>query len=244
MIFPNPLILQQAPVFVQQESETVRNRFIRKIYTTLTIQILTTYIIFRIILSLPLKQREELFSGSLILLTTLIAIISLGLSIFERNKYPRNLVYLALWTFFQALTLGFSLASISQPSIVKIAFKFATGIFALLTMFTFQNRFSIDRYSLIFFTSSLETLWIVLYTFIYPADFYYYGRYYLFSLISIVIFSVYVILDTSRILDSVNQNDWVLAVILLYFDFIRLFMKLLRLLQRISENEKKKQRRK
>ncbi|KAJ5068318.1 protein lifeguard [Anaeramoeba ignava] len=239
MIAENPLILHNMPVLVQYENVQIRNRFMRKIYTTLTIQIMITYIIFRIILSLPLKQREELSKSIILILTTaLLTIIFIGLAIFERTNYPRNLIYLILLSFFEALTLSFSLASISQPSIVKTAFKLTAGIFGLLTMFTFQNRFSIDRISTIFFISFLELLLIIFVSILNPYDFYIYPGYYVILMISIVIFCFYIVFDTVRVLDSLNEDEWVLAVIILYFDFLRLFMKILELLSYLAKKNK------
>ncbi|CAI5756057.1 unnamed protein product [Candida verbasci] len=211
---------------------SIRQLFIRKVYTLLTIQLmLTTIVGFIIHSSEPIKLWVLDHTWTLILGF----IGSIGFMIaafFKSRNYPINLILLGGFTLFESFTLGFACAFIENGILLK-AILLTLIIFIGLTIFAFQTKYDFVSWQggvgcvlwgligfgfiniFLPFNSMVENVY---------------------SFLGAIVFAIYILIDTQNIMKNCHLDDEVIACIQLYLDIINLFLFILRLLSNNSND--------
>ncbi|CAJ0891800.1 14074_t:CDS:2 [Entrophospora sp. SA101] len=147
-----------------------------------------------------------------------------GVSVSEcdlsRRSYPTNFILLSTFTLAEAYTVG-TFVTFYETELVLQAFLITVGLFLGLTLFTFQSKY--DFSGLLPFIVSL----------FFPFN----GT---FDLIiasaTAIIFCGFIIYDTDQITKRLSPEEYIVASVDLYLDFINLFISILRILKDVNNN--------
>jgi len=215
-------------VIVHAEPLEIRLAFIRKVYTILTLQLLTTFS-FSLFFSLNTTARALILSSTNALLLSMIASIATicALTCLAR-RHPHNLLLLFLFTVLEAHLLSFVCAAYYERglgAVVLQAVGLTAGVFLSLTAFTFQSKVDFT-----FLGAGLSTSLTLLLLWSAVQMIFGYAPGAIYSLLSALVFSGYIVFDTFLLLRKLGPEDYVVAAVSLYLDVINLFLAVLRLL--------------
>mmetsp|Transcript_36542 Transcript_36542/g.59081 ORF Transcript_36542/g.59081 Transcript_36542/m.59081 type:complete len:151 (+) Transcript_36542:3658-4110(+) len=144
----------------------------------------------------------------------------------QRKKYPNNMIWLFVWTIVESYSVAFicSLYSVQQ---VLQAFVLTTTVFLALTIFCMQTKIDFSFLGAGIFTC----LWILVIWGLIQA-FFPMGPAvrFLYSLFGAILFCLFILFDTSSIMNRLSPDEYISACIDLYLDILNLFLFLLSLL--------------
>ncbi|EMG48794.1 bxi1 Bax inhibitor 1 [Candida maltosa Xu316] len=205
----------------------LRQLFIRKVYSLLTIQLMGTVVMGLIVRSSDSFKVWALTNTWLLILAFVGAIGFMIGAFYKARSYPVNLILLAGFTVCESYTLGVACAFVDSSVLIE-AVLLTLLIFIGLTLFAFQTKYD--------FISWQGTVGLVLWGLIgwgfimmfFPQQSTFMENVY--SFIGAVVFSIYIIIDTQQIMKTLHLDDEVIACISLYLDIINLFLFILRIL--------------
>lgn len=205
----------------------LRQLFIRKVYSLLSVQLAATVIVGFIINSNKSIQNWCLNNTWLYFVLMVGTFGFLIASWFKSRSYPTNLFLLAGFTLCESYTVGLCTVFF-DTNIVLEAILLTFIIFVGLTLFAFQTK-----YDFISWEGGVSmALWMLI-CFGFVVMFFP-GRSstveLLYAGISAVIFTIYIVIDTQKIMKTAHLDDEVIATITLYLDIINLFLAILRIL--------------
>ncbi|SGY98984.1 BQ5605_C034g11259 [Microbotryum silenes-dioicae] len=217
-------------VTVSQSSRDVRMQFVRKVYIVLTMQLLATFGVGMLMRGEAATQWTREHSG--LMLIPILGSFAMMLGAFwKRHSHPLNLVFLGAFTLCEGVSVG-AVVSFYDQRIVLLALGITLGLFVGLTLFTLQSKYEFDSMGpylfsalLVFFITSLVGMFI---PFSSTMDL-------IMAAVGVLLFSMYIIYDTHMLMKRLHVDDWVMASISLYLDFINLFLQVLRLLSDIQD---------
>ncbi|KAI0675156.1 UPF0005-domain-containing protein [Trametes maxima] len=205
---------------------SIRNAFVRKVYSILFCQILATTIVAGFVSRSPetvFWVQTHTWAFYVPLFGTL---VNLGLLFWKRHSHPLNLVFLSTFTLLEAFTLGI-MTAFFDPTIVLQALLITVGVFLGLTLFTMQSKYDFSGMGSWLFVGLFALVMTGLVGIFIP-----FSR--TFDLILAIggclIFSGYIIYDTYIITKRLSPDEYIAASISLYLDFINLFINILRVL--------------
>ncbi|KJZ75215.1 hypothetical protein HIM_05409 [Hirsutella minnesotensis 3608] len=217
---------------VAEATVDIRNQFIRKVYTILTVQLLATaglsaISFFSHSYKAWIQGHPALVWGSLIG-----SLVFLGLTYWKRKSYPTNLLFLGLFTVAEAYTISV-IVSFYKTSIVLNAVILTAGIFIFLTLFACQTKYDFTSWMPYLFGALWGLVLFGLVSMFLPynstAELIYGG-------LAALIFSAYILVDTQMVLRKHHVEEEIAAAISLYLDIINLFLAILRILNGQSNN--------
>lgn len=205
---------------------TIRQQFIKKVYTLLFLQLLITGAIGAFI---SLNQTVQNFALTNIWLFFVSIAGSIGFLIaayVQSRKYPINLVLLTGFTIFEGYIIGVA-TSLYDTQIVLEALTITLVVFIGLTLFAFQSKYDFTSWigvlnSVLFCLIGIGFIWF----FFKPSS----TAELVYSSIGAIVFSGYILVDTQLIMRKFNIEEEVPAAISLYLDIINLFLNILRIL--------------
>jgi len=208
-----------------------RKAFIRKVYGILSIQLALTVLVSVICMYSVGVQNFVVAHALAIQLVSLIPMFGFLIALFFfKNRHPLNLILLFGFTFFMSWTVG-TVCAIYQKNgagdVVLSAFVMTLVLFLSLTAFTFQSKIDFSFMG----AGLMGCLWLLLLWGLVNAIFGWRTSF-LYALFGAIVFSLFIIYDTSRLIRKFDIDDYVLAAIDLYLDVINLFLYLLQLLSR------------
>lgn len=244
---------------VSEATLDIRNQFIRKVYTILTVQLLVTGAVSTVSFVSP--GYKEWIQGhpalvfvsvcrlssvlpcplglplNLLKLTCLQSQLfgSIGfmlLTYWKRHSYPSNLLFLSGFTLFEAYAISV-VVSFYQTSIVLNAVLLTGGIFVFLTAFACQTKYDFTSWMPYLFGG----LWgLILFGFM--AMFFPYSSTgeLIYGGLAALIFSGYILVDTQLVMRHHHVEEEIAASISLYLDIINLFLAILRILNSQQNN--------
>ncbi|CAF0772989.1 unnamed protein product [Adineta ricciae] len=211
----------------------IRMQFLRKVYGIVAAQLCFVAFVSTVMISIePVKMFFQDHPGFLLLLF-LATCVSLLAVYVNRLDYPLNFALLALFTFFESLTMG-TIVSYFDKILVIQAVIITAVIVVGLTVYTFQTKhdFSATGASLyailcvlfaggvvqIFVRNSLLELGLALGT--------------------ALVFSLFLVYDTQEIMHKTSPEEYIDAAIQIYLDITRLFIEILRILEAMRQAER------
>lgn len=218
---------------VAECSLDLRQMFIRKVYSLLTLQILGTVVVGLIIRSSP-TINQWCFNNTWLLIVSMIG--SFGFLIgtyFKQRSYPTNLILLGGFTLCEAYMVGMSTAMIDSGVVVQ-ALVLTLLLFVGLTVFAFQTKYDFISWQGLA-SIGLWTLlgWGFILMF-FPqhssaAELVYSGC-------GALLFGFYIVIDTQKVMKTCHLDDEIPATLQLYLDILNLFLFILRILNNQREN--------
>eukprot|EP00007_Cunea_sp_BSH-02190019_P010178 CAMPEP_0174239662 /NCGR_PEP_ID=MMETSP0417-20130205/15583_1 /TAXON_ID=242541 /ORGANISM="Mayorella sp, Strain BSH-02190019" /LENGTH=343 /DNA_ID=CAMNT_0015318625 /DNA_START=90 /DNA_END=1121 /DNA_ORIENTATION=- len=220
--------------------EPERNVFIRKVLMLVTAQLILTFgIIFMALGIEPLRMWLAtswwFWFGSLMAWLVLFVVLFV-----VRRKSPINYVVFFLFTLCMAFSLAticvfYNAPTVIEAMIITVLTTIALVVYTVVTRSDFRVLYGL------IVTLLWVMLWWCMWTWVFnPYGFYsWYGYEYdyyptiwvsVYTLFGIMIFVLFILFDTARIVHSYSEEEWVLAAINLYLDIINLFLCLLQLL--------------
>ncbi|XP_077293488.1 protein lifeguard 4-like [Arctopsyche grandis] len=216
---------------VLQANKEIRLGFIRKVYSLLTLQLLTTVIIGAVFSTVePVKL--FIHQNDWMILVAFISSIAILVALYvKRRETPTNLILLAAFTVVQAYTIGV-LVSYYEQRIVLQAVFLTLAVVAGITLFTFNTKrdFS-SMHSALFAGLCVLLVGGILQIFIQNTAFEF-----IISIGGALVFSLFIVYDTQMLMKTLSPEEYILATINLYMDILNLFLYILRILQAANRN--------
>lgn len=214
----------------------IRHGFIRKVYGIIAAQLVLTTLVTSLLLFVPGGVTwAKHSSGPVVILSTVVMLVSslVLMCTSARVRYPYNYLLLLLFTASEAMLVGTVCAFYTVPSVV-----FALGATVLITvglsLFACQTKYD--------FTSCMGVMYILalnLLLFGLLALFLGNWAQVLYSTLALVLFSFYLVIDTQLIIGRgqlrLEEDDYIVAAVMIYLDIINIFLTLLRLFGERSE---------
>lgn len=224
----------------------LRLQFVKKVYSILSAQLAFTFgLVFLSIYSNQFKKFQKdylfivMFCGFLSLVSSLVLLCSKSLM----RKVPHNYILLGTFT----LSFGYvvsCMTSCVEPRIVLMAIFLTFGITLALTLYSMTTKKDITYFnSIIFMFASILLFLSFLRLFVSFTllDMTYTG-------LGAIMGGIYIVYDTKLIIGGgrgeIGIDDYILGSMLIYMDIINLFIKILQILQKLSEEDKNKKKNK
>eukprot|EP01012_Entosiphon_sulcatum_P027409 TRINITY_DN33038_c0_g1_i1.p1 TRINITY_DN33038_c0_g1~~TRINITY_DN33038_c0_g1_i1.p1 ORF type:complete len:269 (+),score=65.14 TRINITY_DN33038_c0_g1_i1:41-808(+) len=242
----DPVHADQVPLFsargkarvVNEEEEYVslmynatRNCFIRRVYGTLSLQLMATAAICCLCMFVaPLRTFCLNFSG-VIVWTTLIPVFLVIFALYRfKSSYPANYTLLGVFTVLESLVLG-SVCAIYYANgagiVLAQAVVLTASVFVALTVYAFMTKRDFSFLGAGLFTC----LWVLIGWSLLSAIIGFQTGV-IFSLFGALLFCGFILFDTSKIINNYSYDDHIVASIDLYLDILNLFLFVLQLLSR------------
>ncbi|KAG6367412.1 hypothetical protein INS49_001601 [Diaporthe citri] len=217
---------------VAEATIDIRNQFVRKVYTILTVQLLATGAVSTISFVSPAYKEWIQGHPALVFISMFGAIGMMLLTYWKRHSYPTNLLFLSGFTLLEAYTISV-VVSFYKTSIVLNAVLLTAGIFVFLTAFACQTKYDFTSWMPYLFGG----LWgLILFGFM--AAFFPYSSTgeLIYGGLAALIFSGYILVDTQLVMRHHHVEEEIAAAISLYLDIINLFLAILRILNSQQNN--------
>ncbi|XP_011332686.1 protein lifeguard 1 isoform X2 [Ooceraea biroi] len=210
--------------------KTIRNGFIRKVYSILMCQLLITLGMITLFLYHKptqqwVRQHTELFW--IAFAVTIVLIICMACCTNVRRKAPMNFIFLFLFTVAEAFLLA-TAASTYKSEEVMLAVGITAAVCLGLTIFAFQTKIDFTGLSSVLFVAILILLIFGIIAMIWP------GRTMtlVYASLGALIFSLYLIYDTQMMIGgkhkySISPEEYIFAALSLYLDVINIFIYIL-----------------
>jgi FtsH-binding integral membrane protein len=213
----------------------MRLGFIRKVYGILTLQLFITVALCSLTfindVRMFIQQNTALFWVSVIL--SLILIIPLLCFKNVAKKVPLNYILLISWTICEAYMVAV-VCSIFEPNVVLIAAGCTLVVTGAITIYA---CFAKEEFSFLggFLSSSITLLFLFsLMVFFFPF------MNTLLCIFGVFLYSLYLLFDTQMIIgrfdSELSVDDYILASLTIYLDIIQIFLYILQLVARMSNN--------
>ncbi len=204
---------------VSQASAGLRSLFLTKVYALLTAGLLTTVGVGAWIVSAGIMPPI-----GLLMIVSLVCIFGM----YPARRVPGlNLLLFFVFTALEGAILGPLLAqiSIAHPGVVTQTALVTLTVFAALTGYVFVSRKDFSFLAGFLFVGLIGMIvaGLVMMFFNIPM------LSTLYAVCGVLLFSGYILFDTSQIINRLGPDDFVVGAIELYLDLINLFLYLLRL---------------
>jgi FtsH-binding integral membrane protein len=216
---------------VSQSSADVRAAFIRKVYSILLIQIVSTVVI-GALMRLDAPKAFVQANPGFMFIPMFGAMGAMFAVYWKRHSHPLNLILLATFTLLEATTIG-SVVGFYDSVVVLQALVITIFVFLGLTLFTLQSKYDFSSMAPYLFGGILVFLMTTIVGIFLP-----YNRTMdmLMAAGGTLLFSAFIIYDTHLLMNRLHIDDWILATVSLYLDVVNLFLQILRLLNSSQDN--------
>jgi len=218
---------------VSEYDVDVRLAFMRKVYSILFAQLsLSTLtaglMMYNDNIKSWVRDNQWLFIVSIIA-----SIVFLLLLAWKRRSYPLNYVLLTGFTLVESYTIGTTVTYFDDGSIVLQALILTTGIFIGLTLFTFQSKYDFSGMAPYLF----GVLWIVVIVG-FVGIFFPFSKTFdlIIAIVTALLFCGFIVYDTYNIMNRLSPEEYIIASVDLYLDFINLFLAVLRILNDLNRD--------
>jgi len=212
----------------------IRAGFIRKVYAILSIQLLVTVAFGALFMLHDSTRKFVLHTPSMFYAAMFLPLAFICALMAFKDKHPTNLYLLGGFTLCEGYTVGVICAMYyanGMGMIVLQALMLTAAIFLSLTAYTFTTKKDFSFLGAGLFSGLVVLIvWGLLNMFF---DFGIGGRM-VFSLFGALLFSGYILYDTSQIMNNLGPDDYIEGAINLYLDIINLFLYLLEFLRMLQ----------
>eukprot|EP00445_Apocalathium_hangoei_P053302 CAMPEP_0204057612 /NCGR_PEP_ID=MMETSP0360-20130528/134421_1 /ASSEMBLY_ACC=CAM_ASM_000342 /TAXON_ID=268821 /ORGANISM="Scrippsiella Hangoei, Strain SHTV-5" /LENGTH=256 /DNA_ID=CAMNT_0051005101 /DNA_START=36 /DNA_END=804 /DNA_ORIENTATION=- len=231
---------QSRDASLKHASGAIRRGFVRKVYGVLSMQLLVTFVVASYVYaggqnSDWLRSHEWLLWVSVFATFASICLMSCCEQV--ARTYPTNYIFLFVFTFFEAIMIGFVSATFTWQSVL-LAAGVTVLVFLGLTLYAFNSAVDFTGSAPYLFAALLcfalfGLLLAVLPLFGVSIDI----GVAIYDCIGVMLFSFFIVFDTQLMLGEwgghklgFSVDDYVFAALNLYMDIINIFLHLLSLL--------------
>lgn len=212
--------------------------FVQKVYGILTCQLIFTVLLSIISMtskSFMLFQVQNY--GILIFCIILTLIIMIVLFCYKEasRTTPYNYILLSIFTVCESWIVS-TMCGVTNPKIVLMATVMTLGIVISLTLYAITTKTDFTTMGGLMYVLGMALLLFVLFSIFSENKI----LHIIISVITVVIFGIYLIYDTQLIIGSgkhgLEIDDYIVGALILYMDIITLFLELLSLIKSVSGN--------
>jgi FtsH-binding integral membrane protein len=213
----------------------MRLGFIRKVYGILSVQLLITFLLcgMTFFQSVKVFMLENLAFFWIAAALSLILVIPLLCFKSVARRVPLNYIVLMLWTMCEAYIVACCCA-IYNPTVVIMAAFATLAITVSITIYALTTKEDFTFGGGMLFSAACGLLLLTLFSFIFPF------LHALICVFGVLLYSMYLLYDTQLIFGKVgleyDVDDYILASLNIYLDIIQIFLYLLELFGRLSNN--------
>ncbi|CAG8728124.1 15046_t:CDS:2 [Cetraspora pellucida] len=206
--------------------------FVRKVYSILLAQIGLTTIVSAIFMNNDNIKKWVQESGGILIVSMIATFVLLLLLMWKRRSYPTNYALLAAFTLAESYSIG-TLVTLFDKTLVLYAFIITSFLFIGLSLFTLQSKYDFSGMAPFLFAG----LWVVIIAGI-IGIFVPFSQTWdlIFAAMTAILFSGFIIYDTFNIMKRLSPEEYVIASVDLYMDFINLFIAILRILNDLNRD--------
>lgn len=217
---------------VAEATLPVRMQFVRKVYSILTVQILSTIALSSISYASKSYKNWIQTNQWMMWVSLFGAIGFMLLTFWKRKSYPTNLLFLGGFTALEAYSISV-IVSFYETKIVLEALILTAGIFVALTLFACQTKYDFTSWMPYLFGG----LWfLILFGFVSIFFKNNSTMELIYGAAAALIFSGYILVDTQLVMRHYHVEEEIAAAISLYLDIINLFLAILRILNSQQNN--------
>ena len=238
--------LDSKPNIYNSMHASIRPSFVRKVYGILSLQLLATFLTCYFSMSTPKFQEFQIHNTGIFYFAVAITIILPIVLMCNKQlarQVPINYVILFLFTFGESYLVSINCA-FYDPKIVSMAALLTMGITFSLTLYAMTTKRDITYFGGLIcmlgaglFCASLARIFI-------RSEFLEITV----ALGGAIIYGFYLIYDTQLIMGgkrgALQIDDYIFGALMLYLDIVVMFLKILKILQKLSENDKDKKKNK
>lgn len=210
--------------------KSIRNGFIRKVYSILMTQLLITLSLIAIFLYHKPTQKWAMAHREIFWIcfaATIILIICMACCTSVRRKAPMNFIFLFLFTIAEGVLLAMA-ASTYRSEEVLMAVGITAAVCLALTIFAFQTKYDFTGCHTILFIALVVLIIFGIIAMIWPGK----TVQLVYASLGALIFSFYLIYDTQMIIGgkhkySTSPEEYIFAALNLYLDVINIFLDIL-----------------
>jgi FtsH-binding integral membrane protein len=213
----------------------IRLGFIRKVYGILTLQLLITVALCSLTFfpSVRLFVLQNTFLFWVSVLLSFVIVIPLLCFKDLAKKVPINYLLLISWTICEAYMVA-CVCAVFEPNVVLIAAGCTLVVTASITLyaclakreFSFLGGFLSSSFTLLFLFSFMVFFFPFMNT--------------LLCIFGVFLYSLYLLFDTQMIMgkfdSELSVDDYILAALMIYLDIIQIFLYILQIVARLSNN--------
>ncbi|KAH8549527.1 inhibitor of apoptosis-promoting Bax1-domain-containing protein [Umbelopsis sp. PMI_123] len=217
---------------VANSSVEIRMQFVRKVYSILTAQILSTIVMSSVFMYNTNAKSWVQSNIWALYVSMFLTFGSLIFLLWKSRSTPLNYYLLAAFTVAEGYLVG-TVVTFYEQTVVLQALIITFGVFAALTLFTLQSKWDFSGMAPILFAS----LWVLILVGFVQIFFPFSEGFQLaIAFAGVLIFSGYIIFDTYMIFNRYSPEDYILASVSLYMDFINLFLRILQILSAMQRD--------
>lgn len=154
------------------------------------------------------------------------AMMALCFSEFCSRSVPLNYILLSIFTVSEAYTIGFFTTQFSDEDVV-VSLAVTCAVTVTLFLYAMYSQSDITYYGALIFMLSLGGFVLTIICILFPKSF----NPSVASFVSAVIYGIYIVYDIQLIIGGhrfeISTDDYIRAALILYFDILRLFAKIL-----------------
>ena len=224
---------------------TARTGFVKKVYGILSVQLTATFLLCYMAMNSVRLQTFLVNSMGIFFFavaTTLIIPIVLACNRQLARQVPTNYILLGLFTFAESYLVSFS-CIFYDPKIVSMAALLTMGITFSLTLYAMTTKTDLTYMGGLLFMVATGLFFAGLARLFIHSDI----LEILIALGGAILYGIYLIYDTQLIMGgkrgALEIDDYIFGALMIYLDVVVLFLKILKLLNKLSEDDKKKKTR-
>ncbi|KAI8338109.1 inhibitor of apoptosis-promoting Bax1-domain-containing protein [Chlamydoabsidia padenii] len=217
---------------VANSSIDVRMAFVRKVYSILSVQLLSTIVLSSVYMYNASVKSWVQTNPWLLLVSGIGSLGVLFALMWKARSTPLNYYLLALFTLLEGHLVG-TIVTFYDQTIVLQALIITFGVFIGLTLFTIQSKWDFSGMAPFLFAGLCVLMLAGIVQIFIPFS---EGFQLALAIGGVVIFSCYIILDTYLIFNRYSPEDYIMASVQLYMDFINLFIRLLQVLNAMQRD--------
>merc|ERR1711990_78288 len=208
----------------------IRMGFLRKVYGILSTQLVFTTMVAALFMSSERVKGFVQGSPNLLFAALILSFVMMIALFVKRRETPANYILLGLFTMVEAYTVGV-IVTFYDKLIVLEAFGLTAAVTIALTVYTLQSKRDFSGWA----AGLFSFLWIIIIAGFLQLFFHSHLVELGIAIGGAVVFSLFIIVDTSMMMHTLSPEEYILAAINLYLDILNLFLHLLRILSEMQK---------
>jgi len=209
----------------------IRMGFLRKVYGILSAQLMMTTLIAALFMTSESIKGFVQGSPNVLFSAMILSFVMMIALFVKRRDAPANFILLGLFTLVEAYTVGV-IVTFYDKFVVLEAFALTATVTLALTAYTLQSKRDFSGWA----AGLFSFLWIIIIAGFLQMFFHSAVVELGIAIGGAVVFSLFIVVDTSMMMNTLSPEEYILAAINLYLDILNLFLHLLRILSEMQKN--------
>jgi len=209
----------------------IRMGFLRKVYGILSAQLVLTTLVAALFMTSERVKGFVQGSPNVLFSAMILSFVMMIALFVKRREAPTNYILLGLFTLIEAYTVGV-IVTFYDKFVVLEAFGLTAAVTVGLTAYTLQSKKDFSGWA----AGLFSFLWVIIIAGFLQMFFHSAVVELGIAIGGAVVFSLFIIVDTSMMMHTLSPEEYILAAINLYLDILNLFLHLLRILSEMQKN--------